>query len=86
MAYRRPVEDRLTIDELYSKYKDAGLNTNLQGMRDQYICHVQIVSVRSSRKPTWNLDEWRPNVGYAQTVNSACNPGGPARPPLLQSI
>jgi len=47
-------------------------------MRDQCICHVQIVSVRSSRKPTWNLDEWRPNVGYAQTVNSACNPGGPA--------
>jgi Protein of unknown function (DUF2599) len=63
-------------DELYSKYRNLGLNTNLQGMRDQYICHVQIVSVRAPNRPTWNLDEWRPNVGYVQTINSSCNPGG----------
>jgi hypothetical protein len=63
-------------DELYSRYRYSGLNTNLEGMRDQYICHVQIVSVRSPSKPTWNLDEWRPNVGYWQTINSSCNPGG----------
>jgi Protein of unknown function (DUF2599) len=63
-------------DELYAKYRDRGLNTNLAGMRDQYICYVQIVSVYAPNKPTWNLDEWRPNVGYAQTVNSSCNPGG----------
>lgn len=63
-------------DELYAKYSDRGLNTNLEGMRDQYICHVQIVSVRAPDKQTWNLDEWRPNVGYWQTINSYCNPGG----------
>jgi uncharacterized protein DUF2599 len=63
-------------DELYSKYKDRGLNTNLNGMRDQYICHVQIVSIRAPGKATWNLDEWRPDVGYWQTINSSCNPGG----------
>ncbi len=63
-------------DELYSKYRNRGLNRNLEGMRDQYICHVQIVSVRAPSRPTWNLDEWRPNVGYLQTINSSCNPGG----------
>lgn len=59
-------------EELYSKYKNKGLNTNLGGMRDQYICHQQFVFW----KATWNLDEWRPDVSYAQTVNSKCNPGG----------
>lgn len=49
-------------NELYSKYRNRGLNTNLDGMRDQFICHQQIVALRSPRKPTWNLDEWRPNV------------------------
>lgn len=64
-------------DELYSKYRNRGLNTNLAGMRDQFICHQQVVAVVSPGKATWNIDEWRPNVGYLQTVNSSCNPGGP---------
>lgn len=63
-------------NELYSKYRNRGLNTNLAGMRDQLIRHQQIVAIRSPRKPTWNLDEWRPNIGYLQTVNTSCNPGG----------
>lgn len=64
-------------DELYSKYRNRGLNTNLSGMRDQFICHQQIVAIRAPGKATWNLDEWRPSVGYLQTVNASCNPGGP---------
>ncbi|MEA5455521.1 DUF2599 domain-containing protein [Sinomonas sp. JGH33] len=63
-------------DELYSKYRYRGLDTNLAGMRDQYICHQQVVAVRAPRKATWNLDEWRPSVGYFQTVAQQCNPGG----------
>jgi hypothetical protein len=63
-------------NELYSKYKNSGLNTNLNGMRDQLICHQVVVAVVSPTKATWNLDEWRPDVGYVQTVNSRCNPGG----------
>lgn len=63
--------------ELYQKRRNSGLNTNLDGMRDQYICHQQIVAIRAPRRATWNLDEWRPNVSYAQTVNASCNPGGP---------
>jgi hypothetical protein len=64
-------------NELYSKYRNRGLNTNLNGMRDQYICHQQFVAIRCPNKPTWNLDEWRPDVGYWQTVNSSCNTDGP---------
>lgn len=43
---------------------------------DEYICHQQIVAVRYPNKAAWNLDEWRPNVSYLQTVNARCNPGG----------
>jgi hypothetical protein len=63
-------------NELYAKYRNRGLNTNLDGMRDQFICHQQVVALRAPNKPTWNLDEWRPNVSYLQTVNASCNPGG----------
>jgi hypothetical protein len=47
-------------------------NTNLGGMRDQYICHQQIAFA----KRTSNLDEWRPDVSYSATVRARCNPGG----------
>lgn len=61
--------------ELQAK-SGGSLDTNVDGMRDQYICHQQIVAVRYPNKATWNLDEWRPNVSYLQTVNARCNPGG----------
>ena len=64
-------------DELYDRYKNAGLDTNLNGMRDQLICHQQIVAIRDPGKASWNIDECRPDVGYLQTVNASCNPGGP---------
>jgi len=57
-------------DELYAKYKNKGLDTNLGGMKDQYVCHMQFAFFKS----TWNLDEWRPNVSYPATVAAACNP------------
>lgn len=63
--------------ELYSKYKDKGrgIKVNIRGMRHQYVCHQEYVAVRSPRKETWNLDEWRPDVGYDKTVDASCNPG-----------
>lgn len=63
-------------DELYTKYRYRGLNTNLNGMRDQLICHQVVVAVVQPLKASWNIDEWRPDVGYLQTVNARCNPGG----------
>jgi Protein of unknown function (DUF2599) len=37
---------------------------------DQLHCHA----VFASSKPRWDLEAWRPNVGYARTVLAACNP------------
>lgn len=64
--------------ELLSKYQDVGrgIHVNLTGMRDQLICHQVVVAIKSPTKATWNIDEWRPSVGYVQTVNAQCNPGG----------
>ncbi len=62
-------------DELYGKYKNRGLNTNLGGMRDQFICHQDLMV--AALKSSWNLDEWRPDVSYAQTKLALCNPGRP---------
>ncbi|WP_243398974.1 DUF2599 domain-containing protein [Cryobacterium zongtaii] len=41
-----------------------------QKFRDQLICHV----ANAQGKSPWNLDAWRPNVGYAATVAALCNP------------
>lgn len=60
--------------ELHKKYKKYGLWHNLGGMKDQFICHQQVVALRAPNKPTWNLDEWRKNVSYYSTVRSSCNP------------
>lgn len=43
---------------------------NTTGMKDQFMCH----SYFAKSKNPWNLEPWRPNVGYAQTVSSGCNP------------
>jgi hypothetical protein len=61
--------------ELYSKYKDKdrGIHTNINGMKDQFRCHVGFAFF----KPTWHLDEWRPDVGYPRTIAAGCNPGKP---------
>ncbi|MFB9240304.1 DUF2599 domain-containing protein [Massilia antarctica] len=64
-------------NELYSKYKNRGLNTNLGSVRNQFICHQQVVAVVQPNKASWNIDEWRRDVGYLATVNARCNPGQP---------
>ncbi|MEP7368085.1 MAG: DUF2599 domain-containing protein [Dermatophilaceae bacterium] len=43
-------------------------------MWNQYLCHVQFVNFRAPRRASWNLDQWRPNVGYYRTVRANCNP------------
>jgi hypothetical protein len=39
-------------------------------LSDQLRCHA----VFAQGKPLWNLEAWRPDVGYAATVLHACNP------------
>ncbi len=43
-------------------------------MEDQFYCHWDIVRLRAPNKESWNLDSWRPNVGYWNTVRAQCNP------------
>lgn len=46
-------------------------------MYDQFQCHWQWARLVSPNKPSWNLEPWRPAVGYDATVQALCNPGGP---------
>jgi hypothetical protein len=47
------------------------------GMFDQFECHWQWARWIAPDKPEWNLEPWRPAVGYDATVKAMCNPGGP---------
>lgn len=49
------------------------------GMWDQFRCHWDWARLIAPEKPSWNLEPWRPPVGYDATVDAACNPGGPER-------
>ena len=62
--------------EVLEKYGNAGrgIKTNLNGMKNQWICHQQFVGIVKYNKETWNLDEWRPEVSYKDTVAAECNP------------
>lgn len=58
-------------DEVVKKAPGA----NRQNMADQFYCRWDFVRYRAPNKPSWNLDSWRPNVGYWQTVRDRCNAG-----------
>ena len=57
----------------------AAPDANSTGMRDQFLCHWQWARLVTPNKPSWNLEPWRPEVGYSATVEATCNPGGPER-------
>jgi hypothetical protein len=42
----------------------------LQSLTNQLKCHA----VFAQRKPWWDLETWRPDVGFTATVFAACNP------------
>ena len=51
-------------------------NAGSPGMHDQFLCHWNFARVVEPNKPSWNLEPWRPVVGYRATVAALCNPGG----------
>jgi hypothetical protein len=63
-------------NELYADYKNVGrgIKQNVDGLKNQYVCHQVFVAVHSPRKVTWDLDEWRPDVDFWATVRASCNP------------
>ncbi|MET4159123.1 DUF2599 domain-containing protein [Agromyces sp. PvR057] len=59
-------------DTIFANYKAIVPSTyETQKYRDQLICHVWNAG---QLKTPWNLDSWRPNVGYNATVLALCNP------------
>lgn len=61
-----------TNDAIFANYAAiVPSNYEQQKYRDQLICHVWNVG---RVKMPWNLDSWRPNVGYNATVLALCNP------------
>lgn len=63
---------RYTNDTIFANYAaTVPSNYEQQKYRDQLICHVWNVG---RVKMPWNLDSWRPNVGYNATVLALCNP------------
>ncbi|MTE16354.1 DUF2599 domain-containing protein [Nocardia sp. CT2-14] len=49
------------------------------GMYDQFRCHWVWARAVAPDKTSWNIEPWRPAVGYDATVAAMCNPGGPER-------
>jgi hypothetical protein len=43
-----------------------------RSLLNQLRCHADF----APRKPLWDLEAWRPDVGYFTTVEALCNPGG----------
>ncbi|MGW5216730.1 DUF2599 domain-containing protein [Nocardia sp. NPDC004085] len=70
-----PGSDERAWQEIVAESADA----EAPGMRDQFICHWAWARLVQPDKPSWNLEPWRPAVGYQATVEARCNPGGPER-------
>jgi hypothetical protein len=56
-------------NELTRDYSNSRYWKNTHGMRHQLICHMEI----ARDKPQWNLEPWRPDVGYSKTLEAGCN-------------
>lgn len=63
----------------WAEIRAADATADTPGMWEQFRCHWDWARLVAPDKPTWNLEPWRPPVGYDATVEAACNPGGPER-------
>ena len=59
-------------EQLVGRLPDAAT----AGMEAQFRCHA----FGAPDKASWNLEPWRPEVGYEEMVASRCNPGGTEEP------
>ena len=68
-AMRSPIPETTGWNEAKSKgVADTG------SLHNQFVCHPlsQVARVKSS----WNLEDWRPDVGLPRTIAERCNLGG----------
>ncbi|MEV6769562.1 DUF2599 domain-containing protein [Nocardia sp. NPDC051030] len=66
-------------DRAWQEVLTLAPDADTPGMRDQFLCHWDWARIVAPNKTSWNLEPWRPDVGYQATVNALCNPGGPER-------
>jgi hypothetical protein len=66
-------------DRAWQEVLTQAADADAPGMRDQFVCHWVWARAVQPNKESWNLEPWRPAVGYQATVQSSCNPGGPER-------
>ncbi|WP_051178498.1 DUF2599 domain-containing protein [Nocardia concava] len=67
------------LDRAWQEVLAAAPDGDTPGMFDQFRCHWEWARVVAPDKTSWNLEPWRPAVGYDATVSAMCNPGGPER-------
>jgi hypothetical protein len=65
------------VDRAWSQVLATAPDANTPGMHDQFECHWVFARIVDPTKTSWNLEPWRPDVGYQATVAARCNPGGP---------
>ena len=56
--------------EVHTKSGRRWSGSRYNSMFNQYRCHIDIAPL----KDYWNLEEFRPNVGYLRTLAALCNP------------
>ncbi|RDI63592.1 DUF2599 domain-containing protein [Nocardia pseudobrasiliensis] len=68
------------VDRAWGEVVADAADADSPGMYDQFRCHWEWARLLRPDKPSWNLEPWRPAVGYDATVQAGCNPGGPELP------
>jgi hypothetical protein len=68
------------LDRAWGEVLADAPEANTPGMYDQFKCHWQWARLVAPDKPDWNLEPWRPVLGFDATVKALCNPGGPDLP------
>ncbi|MEO9221801.1 MAG: DUF2599 domain-containing protein [Mycobacteriaceae bacterium] len=54
----------------------ASSQADTPSLHDQFNCHWDFARIIDPHKSSWDLEAWRPNVGYPAVVAAQCNPGG----------
>ncbi len=78
--YIDQTETAFMFYEIAKKFSGSPYWTNTRGMINQLTCHLVI----AREKDKWNLEPFRPYVGYAATVAAGCNPLEPKADPEFQ--
>ena len=67
-------------DEAWAEVLALAPDSDLPGMRAQFMCHWQFAELVQPGKTSWNLEPWRPEVSDDTMIATGCNPGGTQEP------